>query len=79
MEQITLRNVPIDLARRLTALKRERGTSLNALVLEILERALGVAPRRARLRRYATWTPDEAAEFADALSAQRGVEAEAWR
>jgi len=77
--QLTIRGVPDETAQRLKMLSRERETSVNATVLEILERALGTAERRRRLERYATWTPADRAEFDEALQAQRTIDDELWR
>jgi hypothetical protein len=78
-KQITLRNVSPELARRLKALARARGESLNGLVLHLLEGAVGVDARRRRLlERYATWTEEDQEEFDQALSEQRVVDDALW-
>lgn len=77
--QITIRHPSPELARRLKVLAQARGESLNSTVLRLLEEALGVHERRERLLRWATWTDDDALEFAEALRAQRVVDAELWR
>jgi plasmid stability protein len=79
MRQLTIRNIPDDVAERLDGLGRERGKSINALVIDILSSALGVDARRQRLQRYATWTKEDAREFEKALHAQRVVDAKIWR
>lgn len=61
--QLTIRGVPEPVAKRLSALARERGESLNAAVVRLLTEAGGVNERRVRLEKYATWTPDEVAAF----------------
>jgi hypothetical protein len=58
----------------LERLSQARGESVNATVLHILEAALGVDERRERLARYATWTPEEQAEFNKALALQRAID-----
>jgi predicted nucleic acid-binding protein len=50
-------------APRLEELSARRGKSLNATVVEILERAVGADERRKTLERYATWTEDDAKEL----------------
>ncbi len=77
--QLTIRGVSEEVGRRLESLSRSRGQSLNATVLEILESALGVAERRQRLARYATWTPEDLEEFNTALAAQRTSDDPLWR
>lgn len=77
--QLTVRGVSDEVGRRLEDLSRERGQSMNATVVEILEVAVGFEPRRQRLERYGTWTEEEAAEFDEALAAQRRVDEKLWR
>ena len=72
--EITLRNVDPELSRRLRAVSAERGESLNSTVLRLLKDAVGLDPRRDRLRRYVTWTAEDLSEFTDALRAQRVVD-----
>ena len=77
-KQITIRHPSEELSRRLRALADARGQSLNATILDVLERALGVAHRRERLREAATWTVQDAEEFDAALRAQRTIDADLW-
>jgi len=77
--QLTVRGVSDEVGRRLESLSRERGQSVNSTVVEILEGAVGVDPRRQRLARYATWTPQELADFEESLAAQRRIDDELWR
>lgn len=78
-KQMTIRGISPELGNRLNRLSRDRGQSLNATVLEILESALGVQKRRQRLERYATWSEDDRLEFEKSLSDQRRVDEELWR
>jgi len=77
-KQLTIRGVPDEVAVRLTRISGERGRSVNATVIEILQEAVGVEQRRARLQRYATWTDQDMVEFEDALQAQRVIDEELW-
>lgn len=77
--QLTIRNVPDDVARRLERMSRERDESLNSTVVHILTETVGVDARRARLERYATWTAEDVAAFAAALGPQRVIDADLWR
>ena len=77
--QLTIRGVPDEVSRRLARLSRDRGTSVNRTVVDILTSAVGVDARRRCLERYATWTAEDATEFERALSAQRVVDADLWR
>jgi hypothetical protein len=78
-KQLTIRGVPDTVGRRLERLSRDRGTSVNQTVLDILAETLGVDARRARLERYVTWTAEDVREFEEALQVQRVVDAELWR
>ena len=77
--QLTIRGVSEEVGQRLESLSRSRGLSLNATVLEILKSAVGVAERRQRLARYATWTQEDLEEFNEALAAQRIIDDLLWR
>lgn len=76
--RITLRNVDVELSRRLRAVSVERGESLNSTVLALLRDAVGMDTRRTRLRRYATWTQKDLDEFSTALRSQRVVSEGDW-
>ena len=76
--QITLRDVDAELSRRLRAISKERGESLNRTVLDLLRDAVDLETRRTRLRRYVTWTPDDLDEFTAALRSQRSVDQRYW-
>lgn len=78
-KQLTIRGVPDEVAKRLAGLAQERGQSLNATVVEILEQAVGFEERRQRLERYATWSDEDLAEFDEALAAQRVIDDHLWR
>ena len=77
--QITVRNVPKELAKRLAKLAESNGQSVNTTVLRLLERATGIDGRRARLARYTTWSEEDAEEFDQALKAQRTIDLKLWK
>lgn len=77
-KQLTIRGVTKELSRRLEKLAEARGQSVNATVLQLLERAVGINGRRERLARYATWTAEDLKEFEEALRAQRVVDRRLW-
>jgi hypothetical protein len=77
-KQLTIRGVSDEVGQRLEGLSRARGQSVNIVVLEILEGAVGVNERRRSLARYTTWTPDDLAEFNQALAAQRTIDDPLW-
>lgn len=78
-KQLTIRGVSRELGRRLEQLSAERHQSVNATVLQLLERAVGLDPRRDRFRRYATWTEEDRRAFDEALQLQRQVDDGLWK
>ena len=78
VKQLTIRGVPDEVGRRLETLSRERGQSINATVVAILESAVGYEERRKRLERYATWTTADREQFESALAEQRTVDDADW-
>lgn len=78
-KQVTIRGVPDEVGHRLERVSRERGQSVNATVLQILEDAVGVNTRRRRLMKHATWSAKDQAEFDEALAQQRGIDEALWR
>ena len=78
-KQLTIRGVSEEVSRRLTRLSRDRGQSLNATALQILEDAVGIQARRQRLQRYATWSPADLTEFEGAIAGQRVIDDALWR
>jgi plasmid stability protein len=79
MKQITVRGVPEELGRRLEGVSKARGKSLNATVLELLAKAVGLGDRRAWLERFTTWGPEEVDELDRASRAQRAIDAKLWK
>ena len=79
MTQLTIRNVPEEVAARLKLLSEQNETSINATVLAILEGAVGVKGRRERLDRYVTWTDTDLEAFTSSLASQRVVDDELLR
>jgi hypothetical protein len=77
--QLTIRNVPDAVAKRLERLSRERQESLNTTVVQLLTESVSYDARRERLERYVTWTDADVAEFNDALRAQRTIDDDLWR
>ncbi|MGH3065336.1 MAG: FitA-like ribbon-helix-helix domain-containing protein [Gaiellaceae bacterium] len=77
--QITVRNVPPELSRRLAELAQARSQSLNATVLDLLERATGINARREQLARYTTWSAEDVSEFTAVLRTHRTIDHEQWQ
>lgn len=78
MKQLTVRRVSEELGRQLQALAKQRGTSVNSIILEILEDAVGLDRRRDRLKRYMVWDGEDLREFEAVLEAQRQIDRELW-
>lgn len=77
--QISIRGVSEELGKRLHRLGRDRGQSVNTVILNILKSAVGISDRRQALTRYTTWTQEDLAEFDDALRDQRTIDEGMWR
>jgi plasmid stability protein len=83
MRNLTIRNVPSELAVRLDAEKRARGRSLNQTVLELLAQAVGLRGSGRRSNGLAaqagTWSTEDVAEVEAALRFSEEVDPEVWR
>ena len=79
--QLTVRNLPDDLAAALSQEKRRRGTSLNQTVIDLLRQSLGVSGARSNgLARLAgTWTETEHQEFLSATAEFEEIDREFWK
>jgi hypothetical protein len=78
---LTIRNVPDDLA---AALKKEKGcrrVSLNQMVIDLLSLSLGVGMSRSNgLARLAgTWSAEELRMFEENIAPFEEIDAELWR
>ncbi len=82
MKNLTIRRVSPGLAAALERERRRRGQSLNGVVLDVLEEALGVrhgGRRRNGLARLAgSWTRRDLEHFVKAVEAAERVDAELW-
>jgi hypothetical protein len=78
-KQLTIRGVSAELGRRLSAISRARGKSVNATVLEILEAAAGIDERMTWLQRFMTWDPQDVRAMDEAVRLQRAVDQKLWR
>jgi plasmid stability protein len=79
MKQITIRHDSAELEKRLKARARSEGKSVNSLVLNVLEKAVGLGDRKEALKRYTTWTDEDLREFTTHLKAQRTIDAKLWK
>lgn len=78
-KQLTVRNVTKELFDRLRELAKERGESVNSVVLHILSHALEVKERTKRLERYVSWSEEDKQEFDEALREQRTIDERLWK
>lgn len=79
--QYTLRNIPKALDRALRQLARRQGRSLNAVAIEALARACGIAEEPVQHRDLTgiagSWREDP--EFDAAIADQHVIDEDAWR
>ena len=82
MAHLTVRNVPAEVSQALAAEKTRRGESLNATVIDLLRRALGVnsgASYDNGLGRHAgDWSEADLQEFEANTRMFRQVDPELW-
>ena len=80
--QMTLRQVPDEVAKGLRARARKGGRSLNRTAIEMLEQALGVRARDAKKRdlsRFAgQWSREERQAFERHTHVFEKIDAEVW-
>ncbi|HXH94161.1 MAG TPA: hypothetical protein VNN25_21475 [Thermoanaerobaculia bacterium] len=81
MKNLTIRNVPDDLADALEREKSRRRESLNQTVIELLSQGLGVGLSRSNgLARLAgTWTAEDQRMFEESIAPFEEIDAELWR
>lgn len=81
MKNLTIRNLPDELADALEKEKSRRRGSLNQTVIELLSQGLGVGAARSNgvARLAGTWTAEEHQKFEESVAAFEGIDAELWR
>jgi len=81
LKNLTIRNVPDDLADALEREKSRRRESLNQTVIELLSQGLGVGLSRSNgLARLAgTWTAEDHRMFEESIAPFEEIDAELWR
>jgi hypothetical protein len=86
MANISVRGIEPETLSKLKELAKKENTSVNALVLRLLDRSVGRGQEKPRYQRHedlselaGAWSPQEAAEF-DANTASFGtIDPEQWR
>lgn len=86
MTAITLRNLPPDLAEFIAAKARAEKRSLNQTVIQLLQKAAGLAQAKEPEVTYhdldhlaGSWTEEEAREFDALIKEHRRIDEEMWR
>lgn len=83
MNQFTLRNVPEELERKIRREARQRKTSINKTVKELLGEILGVGASRGKKRDLSdfagSWSEEEAREFEKATELFNRIDEELWK
>jgi hypothetical protein len=83
VSQITLRNLPEPLEREIRKEARRQDSSLNKVIIVILEKGLGMHVSQNKKRNLAplagTWDETALAEFQDATSVFDKIDAENWQ
>lgn len=81
MKDLTIRNLPDEVATALKDEKRRRGDSMNQTLTELLSQELEVGePRSNGMARLAGfWSEDEFREFEAAVSGVERIDEELWR
>jgi hypothetical protein len=83
MSQITLRDLPEPVEREIRREARRRGSSLNKVIISLLQKGLGMSSELEKKRDLAnlagTWDKDALAEFQDATSIFETIDAENWQ
>jgi hypothetical protein len=81
MKAITLRNLPPNLARIIQQRAKQKKTSVNKAVIELLEKSAGGKAKKKTPVRYhdldhlaGTWTEEEAAAFDKLIAEQRAID-----
>jgi len=86
MKAITLRNLPPEVARTVQQRAKQRKTSVNKAVIELLEESAGGKKKKKTLVRYddldhlaGTWTKEEAVAFDKLIAEQRTIDLALWK
>ena len=86
MKAVTLRNLPPGLARMIRQAADEKRTSINKVVIHLLEENLGIRGKKKDKPLHhdldalaGCWTKEEALEFEKALARQRTIDPDLWK
>lgn len=85
MKAVTVRNVPPEVARLIERRARQRKTSINKAVVELLAETAGLGKHTRPVLHHdldhlaGVWSQREAAAFDQVLAEQRAIEPDVWR
>lgn len=86
MKAITLRNLPPDVARTVQQRAKQKKTSVNKAVIELLEESAGGKAKKKAPIRYqdldhlvGTWTKEEADAFDKIVRSFRTIDPDLWK
>jgi plasmid stability protein len=81
MKNLTIRNLPKEVADALEVEKRRRGESLNQTVIQLLSQGLGVGGVRSNglVALAGHWSEEEAKDFERAVAPFEEVDPELWK
>ena len=86
MKTITLRNLPPDVARTVQQRAKQKKTSVNKAVIELLEESAGGKVKKKAPIRYqdldhlvGTWTKEEADAFDKIVRSFRTIDPDLWK
>ena len=83
MKNMTIRNIPDEVASFLSERSASEGRSMNAVTVSLLTRAAGLEPEHRKRRDLSwltgSWTKEESRRFDDAVADCRKVREEDWK
>ncbi len=87
MKQITLRDIPDNIAKAIEKKSKKEKLSLNRTIISLLERGAGVASRKKSIESLyhdldhlcGAWSKKEAEEFEKNMKSQRKIDEELWK
>ncbi len=83
MSQITIRDLPEEVEHAIRERARERHTSLNRVVTELVEEALGISASQSKRRNLSdlagTWSEADADSFDAVIESMRAIDTEIWQ
>jgi len=85
MNQVTLRGIDDEVEKKIRRMAREKGTSINKVILDLIHQQAGTKHKRKEvvsesLRKLAgTWTKKQAADFMDSIRSCEQIDEAIWK